>query len=104
MPVTSLPTDFVAYNIFPAEPCNHGPIVAYKGRHRVAHSLLELKNLSADRQGITVASTLGSAEARSEVEAYVVKEKMLGVKRADEQCIYYTMKMVHTTGALVVIC
>jgi hypothetical protein len=90
-------------HILPGQTCNHGPAVRFNGRMRVAHSLQELENMVADRLSITVALTLGQAEARKEVEDHVAVRKLLAVKRADEQCLYCAVRMAHSTGALVVI-
>jgi hypothetical protein len=70
----------------------------------VAHSLKEVEEQIAGNGGITVALTLGAEAARSEVEAYAIQEKILSVKRADEQCIYCAYRLAHATCALLVVC
>ena len=69
----------------------------------MAHSLKEVKERIADNGGITVALTRGAEAARSEVEAYAVREMILSVKRADEECIYCAYRLAHATCALLVV-
>jgi hypothetical protein len=82
--------------------CAHTNSELFTGRVKVAHSLSELEEATADGDSITVALTRGVESARHEVWAWVAQRAMMTVRTAEGQCVGCAVKLAHCVGALVV--
>lgn len=84
--------------------CAHTDAGPFSGRVKMAHSLADLEQTTADGDSITVALTCGADSARYEVCAWVLQRAMMTVQKAEGQCVGCAVNLAHCVGALVVIC
>jgi hypothetical protein len=95
-------------HIIQGKDCNHGPDLIWRGRVKVAHSLEDaqglpgVRSLTGTNEGITVALTRGNARGVEEVQAFVVTEKILAVRRGEKQCISCACRLAQVVKALLV--
>lgn len=100
-PATSIPA--TSQHVIPGKPCNHGPTLHYTGRIKLVSSLSALTTAIQDHKSLAVTTTFNNAPAIAEVLDYVGKERILSVRRTEEQCVACAVKLAHAVGALVVV-
>jgi len=72
-------------------------------RVRVAYSLADVQQYTAQGVGLTVALTQFNACARDEIETWARTLAVLTVKRSENMCILCAVKLGWVVGALLVI-
>src|ERR1700760_4026236 len=90
-------------NVIDGPSCQHDANQKYRGRVKLVSSLTEMDEATLPRTSIVVTSTFGNGAGEVEATNFAGQQRLLTIRRGQEQCVGCAVGLAHAISAIVVI-